>query len=252
MKRLGIGSLTLVLLIGAAWWLLASEIQAKPTGILALNPDIINDLTAAACAPGCDLTDTADLLAVAEADGDGDGQVEVEDFASLDVDGDQLVAVGGMLWILLFVDDDDPVTIDPRADLRFLEDDPAVNPNANQNGDLDCDNGTWGDIVDEDCDNDGMPGDGVVVGTLVNESAAPGEINQVEAEQEGIYVDIDIYVVSPPPVGGIAKLPLLEPDAALDKRGSSAPPQAALAAGFAAGALALAAGAWYARTRLLR
>jgi hypothetical protein len=54
---------------------------------------------------------------------------------------------------------------------------------------------------------------------------------------------ITLYVVYPP-VGGLAELP--------DVSRPTATPYAALAAGLAAAALALAAGGWYARRRFSR
>lgn len=173
--------------------------KAEPTGILALNEFIVNMLSGATCSwaeggAGCDLTDPVDVADIEANDGDDDGVAEPSDFEDLDYDGDQVpeTAYTVAVWILVFVDDDDPVIIDPRSNMFFDED-------ADGDGDLECNDGASEDnYFDEDCDSDGTAGDEVVVGTLYNDTADPGDEEEVEAQQEGEYTDIDVTIVGDP------------------------------------------------------
>ena len=130
-----------------------AEAQAGPTGVLALNPTIVNALTHGGCAPACDLTDPSDLLAVADSDGDGDGEVELSDFQSLDVDANQLSENTGQLWVLAFVGNDNNVLM--TADEGVFA--------ASGTSSLDCSI----QLADEDCDDDSVRGNGTVVATLL-------------------------------------------------------------------------------------
>jgi hypothetical protein len=203
LKKVGIVAAlaTLALVLGLAGFGRTTEVEAKPTDILALNPVIVNALSDATCAPACDLAVPADLLDVADSDGDGDGNVEPSDFEGLDLDADQLMEISGALWILVFVDDDDAVTVDPKANLDFVEDIAG-----NNDGDLQCD-AAGTDITEEDCNEDGVADDGVVVGTLVNDTADPGDVEEIEAEQEGIYLELDVNVVGEPDEIEVATFP---------------------------------------------
>lgn len=201
MKKVGIiaALVALALVLGlAGFGRGAPEVKAKPTDTLFLNPTIVNALASdASCFNTCDLSggDSADVLDVADAVGDGDGNVEASDFADIDLDADQIQDDGGVteLWVLVFVDDDDPVTIDPRT-LAIVED-------VGGDGDMTCDDGVTDPdgFADEDCDNDGVAGDGVVVGTLQDSASTDaGDVVEVEAEQEGVFVEGDVNVVGLP------------------------------------------------------
>ena len=157
------------------------QAQARPTAVLALDPAVVNAFTQAACAPACDLTDPLDLLAVAEVDGDGDGNVEEGDFAAVDLDGDQLGAESGVLWIVAFVTNDGYVHFDADEGV-FSE---------TGSSQVDCQSG----FTDEDCDDDGVTGDGVVVTTLAGAGLADLGSAIVTVSQSGIDVEMDYTVV---------------------------------------------------------
>jgi YVTN family beta-propeller protein len=154
--------------------------EARPIDVLALDPFVVNALTQAACAPSCDLTNPADLLAVAEADGDGD--MDADDFASVDVDGNQLNADTGVLWIVAFLTNDGYVWLD--ADEGVF----------GESGSSQAECPT--DFADEDCDDDGdWSGDGVVVATLEGGGVADEGDAILTVSQSGIDVEIDYWVV---------------------------------------------------------
>ena len=210
----------------------------EPRSVIALSPLIVNSLTQAACAPSCNLANPLDVLAVADADGDGDGRIEASDFVSLDVDGNQLDENDGELWIIAFVTNDMPVWFDA---------DEGVFAESGYSG-AEC----W-DILDEDCDDDGMEGDDVVVVTLLGNGVADRGDWELVIAQSGYDVILDYRVVGDTvSVGGIAEYPQLEPDAVASSRDSLGTNAFGLA-GFATGAvLLLTAGGWYARRRWRR
>jgi YVTN family beta-propeller protein len=158
------------------------HVEARPTWILALDPSIVNAVSTAACAPACDLANPVDLLAVADADGDGDGDVEPDDFIAVDLDGDQLVAESGELWIVAFVSNDGYVHFDADEGV-FGE---------NGSSQVECDSG----FTDEDCDNDGIWGDGAVVVTLTGGGSPDLGAAIITVSQTGIDVEMDYTVVA--------------------------------------------------------
>jgi hypothetical protein len=95
-------------------------------------------------------------------DEDGDGEVTREEVARLDLDANHLHQEDGSVLIVLFVDDDDPVRFETDAgefkvtgslfDQAFLCDQPSP--------------GSQSMRVDEDCDNDGIDGDGLLYAQL--------------------------------------------------------------------------------------
>jgi len=210
----------------------------EPRSVIALSPLIVNSLTQAACAPSCNLANPLDVLAVADADGDGDGRIEASDFVSLDVDGNQLDENDGELWIIAFVTNDMPVWFDADEGV-FAE---------SGYSSAGCP-----DILDEDCDDDGIEGDDVVVVTLLGNGVADRGDWELVVTQSGYDVILDYRVVGDTvSVGGIAEYPQLEPDAVASSRDSLGTNAFGLA-GFATGAvLLLTAGGWYARRRWRR
>jgi len=208
----------------------------EPRSVLALSPLIVNNLTQAACAPSCQLTNPVDLLAVADADGDGDGKIEASDFAGLDLDGNQLNENDGELWILAFVTNDMDVWFNADEGIFWESGTSSVS----------C------DFVDEDCDDDGMEGDDVVVVTLLGNGVADRGDWELVVTQSGVDLVLDYSVVGESaPVGGIAEYPQLEPGATSGVGSSSGPNALALAKLASGSALLLAAGAWYTRRRWL-
>jgi len=83
-------------------------------------------------------------------------------------------------------------------------------------------------------------------------TTVPGETDT----DDNTHIDGVVTITAPPtPVGGIAELPdVAQPslETADSSSGSSSPPYAAIAGAAAAAGLALTAGGWYARRRLLR
>lgn len=150
----------------------------------------------------------ANLQAIADVHGDGDGIVEPEDFAAIDLDGNQLHQLDynplkdtGSLWIIAFVNDDDPVRFDTTSGtlVPSLSSTPfGVIPGIDQAGK------TWicdTQSEDEDCDDDGVKGDGVIVTRLVGKwgsdiaDLGPGVVS---VNQNGKYSYLDFTVVGEP------------------------------------------------------
>ncbi|HWQ28261.1 MAG TPA: Ig-like domain-containing protein [Dehalococcoidia bacterium] len=105
------------------------------------------------------------LQFVADFHGDGDGVVEPSDFAAIDLDGNRVhqndrheqSAGQGTLWVLAFVPDDDAVTF--KTNRGYFRPGAGNDPTDKV---WVCDT----QAEDEDCDNDGIAGDGVVVARL--------------------------------------------------------------------------------------
>ncbi|HXF52250.1 MAG TPA: invasin domain 3-containing protein [Dehalococcoidia bacterium] len=113
--------------------------------------------------------------------GDGDGRVEPTDFTAIDLDGNQVhqmddwagnTSNSGSLWIIAFVNDDDPVTFRTSRGMFVPGNSPppGIPPTSSDPVDNEwtCDNrkGVLAQAEDEDCDGDGVAGDGVVVARL--------------------------------------------------------------------------------------
>ncbi len=220
-----------------------------PADILSINPNICASLTGATwyhdsnedtvintadATYACDHLNQPPMLAdlASELGGDVD---EPDSYAYLsNAGGDQLNQNTGELWVLVFVPNDDSVA-------------------------LDADEGVWdssntyftncpGSFADEDCDDDGVQGDGVVVDMLLGNGVAAIGDAQAVATQSGTDVYLN-YVVVGDPVGGMAEHAQLEPEAASSAHGSPGSNTLALAGIAAGGALLLAAGAWGVRRR---
>ncbi len=144
--------------------------------LLGLSPVICTVLTSTK--PGASMVDAlkcgqmhtqSQIVGLADLHGDGDGRVEPDDFAGIDLDGNQIhqgddsPSLNGGLWIVAFVPDDDPVTFETQMG-RFVPagSAPPDNPQFPGIDPVDdeyvCDTET----EDEDCDADGVAGDGVV------------------------------------------------------------------------------------------
>lgn len=121
------------------------------------------------------------LLTLADLHGDGDGRVEPSDFAGIDLDGNQIhqmddwvnnTSASGSLWIIAFVNDDDPVQFRTTRGVFVPSGTPAPGIPSN----VDPVDNVWncdtfqGELPDSpedlDCDGDGRAGDGVVVARL--------------------------------------------------------------------------------------
>jgi hypothetical protein len=93
--------------------------------------------------------------------GDNDGELEPSDFARMELDGNQVRqrSPQGYLWIIAFVDDDDPIRFTTNRGKFLTEENGLVKH-------WQCDNTIPLSEQDEDCDGDGLPGDGIVVARL--------------------------------------------------------------------------------------
>jgi len=215
------GLMTLALFIGVAGSTLrAGTAEARPTDVISFNRNVCMFLASTAdwdaavspvdrtgdgeigamdnaiwvCVPvlpGAGLTDPANLAALADALGgavdDPDTYADMVDATAGQLGEDE--DFGQELWVLTFVTND-------------------------ENLHLDADEGVWSSSVvsqtdcptapiglgplDEDCDDDGDKGDGVVVNNLDGEGVADLGDAVVTATQSGIDVEMDYTVVGMP------------------------------------------------------
>jgi hypothetical protein len=174
------GLVAVALLLGVAGTAVRSdEAQAKPNDIIALNDDILSVLTGTSW----DFTIPAVLAAWDVNVGNDDGKITPSDFEDVDLDANQLNEDWGDLMVLVFVSNDDALTID-------------------------ADEGVWDSsgtsltdctiIGDEDCDADGDKGDGVVVDVLMGNGVADRGDAQAVATQSGVDIFLDYLVVGDP------------------------------------------------------
>jgi hypothetical protein len=195
-------TITSALLLGGTlgFWQ-ADEAGARPRDLLALSPSICLSLLMGDTIPlDCyamylpfSLQQVAALI-----DADNRAPFGAQDFAPIDLDGNQLHSEDGQLFILAFVTDDSPVTFKTSAgmfDRTSLWGDEGVQ--------WVCDHG------DEDCDGDGLRGDGVVVAWLwscedgnpaastCSEKSQPGR-ETIDVEQDGRTMSLDFTVVGEP------------------------------------------------------
>jgi len=134
------------------------EAGARPTDLLALSPSIcISWLMDGTIPLDCyDMYRPYSLGEIAAlANPDSDSPFKPADFAAIDLDANQLHSEDGQLFILAFVSNDEPVTFDTTKGMfhrtTFLGDEGYK----------------WVcDTEDEDCNGDGVRGDGVVVAWL--------------------------------------------------------------------------------------
>jgi len=148
----------------------------------------------AACGDGID--DDADTTVD---DGCATGYNDPALFQDLnDLSGAQLgeysvaAATQGKLWVLAFVSNDGALTLE--ADEGVWLTSGASNTNC-------------GSILDEDCDDDGVKGDGVVVDLLLGNAVADRGDAQLVATQSGVDVIYDYVVVGEPQGIALALVP---------------------------------------------
>jgi hypothetical protein len=111
---------------------------------------------------------------------DGVFTIESTDFAGIDLDGNQMSEVDGQLLMVVFVDDDAPVLLETTAGQFF---------GAGDNEFL-CDT----EAEDEDCDNDGVAGDGIVAYRIDALDMANRGTNSAQATQNSITFPTDFLV----------------------------------------------------------
>jgi hypothetical protein len=224
MKKLVVlaGLVAVALLLGVAGTAVRSnDVQAKPSDIIGINPNvcvalIIDDVAdhTALDLNGSGASDSEDdaifvchyIPAVV---GSGLGVeanlAEVADILGGDVNDPDTYAdmtaysgspaqlgENGDLWVLTFVTNDQPVTLDADEGLWAL----------NGLSSIDC-----GTLADEDCNDDGVKGDGVVPALLEGAGVADRGDAQVDATQAGVDVLLDYTVVGDPDDITLAAVP---------------------------------------------
>jgi hypothetical protein len=198
MKKLATvaGLMILVLLMGVTGTTLRpNKAEARPTDVLAFSPDvcffmIVGDLgetSATTICYGTGLTNPVNLQALASQFGgyvdDPNTYKDLADASGAQLGQNGSPGPGGQaLWVLTFITNDGSVYLDADEGLW-------VSSGTSQ---TDCPN------ADEDCDNDGIGGDGVVVDMLLGNNSDLGDA-QVTATQSGIDVSMDYTVVGAPP-----------------------------------------------------
>lgn len=183
--------------------------EATPDSLLILSPSVCTALAGAtlvfACANmstpenldrfgDCDpAIDGLGLCAVKR--GDGDGVLEPSDFAGFDLDGNQAHDIDGKLFVFAFVNDDAPVLFDTErgkwaASLSRTQ-------ICGSDADVIANNA---DIFDEDCDGDGVEGDGLIVAQWF--AGGPPAIergaNIVRVQQENVVLEATLTIVGEP------------------------------------------------------
>jgi hypothetical protein len=168
--------------------------EAKPTAIVTLNPTlcltltlsldwnndtVVDDADSAVALSACNtgLADEGtmgDLLRILEGD---PAHPQPEDFASIDVEGGQIHETDGKMWFIAFVTNDDPIGfyadegIFPISGTATLLCGPMASPGY--------------DFEEEDCDDDGVRGDGMVAVILIPGADPDPATPQNEAVDRG-------------------------------------------------------------------
>ena len=173
--------------------------EAKVTSIITLNPSLCIALSISLDWNGDGIADAADgplalancssldgatsLAALVTALGGDPANPKPSDFASLDMDGGQMHQLDGTLFILAFVSNDEPVGfyadvgVFPSSGGAFFECGPGV---------------------DEDCNNNGVRGDGVAVARLTAIGAGLTNADRGPAEvriRQGMLEQAEDYTV---------------------------------------------------------
>jgi hypothetical protein len=172
-------------------------VEAKPISIITINPTLCITLSssldwdrdgdvdhddAVAAFGHCDNLDDASRLAELTTTLGGDpAHPKPEDFATVDMDGGQMHELDGLLFVIAFVGNDEPVS--------FYADEGVFPASGNS---------IWTCVADEDCNNDGVKGDGVAVAKLtpgLNIDRGPAI---VRVRQGMLEIDEEYTVVGEP------------------------------------------------------
>lgn len=124
-------------------------------------------------------------------DANGDGETTREEINRFNRSGNQIHNKDGSIVVVVFVEDDEPIRFDTNKGFwrvdgsvsasDFLCNVAPVFPFANQL------------TADEDCDDDGIPGDGILLGQLIiNDGTSPGP-GQVRIIDEGDGEEVGIF-----------------------------------------------------------
>jgi hypothetical protein len=173
-----------------------STARAAPKDIITINPTLCLLLSASYWADSqqglttcVDLKTPANLdtlVQVLRAQDEPVTTVKPEDFAEIDTDGGQIHDIDGKFFIIAFVSNDDPVGF--YADKGIFQAGSRSNTFCGPGGEP-----AGFDFVDEDCDGDGVKGDGAVVALLMANGASRGEA-EVRVRQ-GNYEMSEPYTV---------------------------------------------------------
>jgi hypothetical protein len=184
---------------------------ARPTDVIAFNPDVCAAITHSGDAFCYSLNDSADLAALADAlYGAVDDPATYQDLvdasaAQLGDDSQILVPGSQSLWVLSFVSNDDLLTLTADEGVWLSTANPGPAKSTTTACPIDADTA----LADADCDaNAATDGDGVVVDLLYSGVPAadtdpadfldPGPAT-LTATQSGIDMDMDYTVVGAPP-----------------------------------------------------
>ena len=178
-------------------------VEAEPTGIVTINPLLCLVLTISEDWNEDTVVDGADRMVALSSCyhlgfevymrnlvrvlGGDDDNPEPEDLAAIDSDGGQMHDTDGALAFVVFVSNDYPVTF--YADEGVFE--------ASGTSVASCGSGAGYDFMDEDCNNNGVKGDGVVTAVLTPTGGDRGEA-AVVAQQAGMEVEEGYKIVGEP------------------------------------------------------
>jgi len=234
MKRLAIltGLMVLALLAGVAGTALRPDkAEASPTDVISFNPDVCaavvvadlldagegvadaSDEAAALCyyGPGGGLANPDNLNALAEILGGADiteaedavleGAVDdpdtygvLVDYSAAQLGSEGTTLPGGQqMWVLTMVTNDENLALDADEGVWL-----SAGAAGFESSQTQCEPAIANGIADEDCNNDGVKGDGVVVDFLAGHSEADLGDAVITATQAGIDVEMDYTVVGAP------------------------------------------------------
>jgi hypothetical protein len=211
-----------VALVWAAAFAPPPPAQASPLAVYAIGCEFLaasidgdaDDLvTIADFATACDGLSPAEAAAIESVLGDGDGFWNPGELDAVEFDANQLrdgiAPLPRGLYVFILVDDDDDVVVDSGQ----------LGPDAT------CASLT-GTLNDEDCDGDGVIGDGLLVHAIGDATGPggalePGDVTSVDVTQEAVEVGIGIDVVGEPDAIFITALKtsvemMVEPDSCDD------------------------------------
>ena len=234
MKRLAIltGLMVLALLAGVAGTALRPDkAEASPTDVISFNPDVCaavvvadlldagegvadaSDEAAALCyygpaggfinpahlnalaeiLDGADITEAEDATLEGAVD-DPDTYKVLVDYSAAQLGTDGVTSPGGQqMWVLTMVTNDDNLALDADEGVWLSAGAAGFESSLTQ-----CEPAVANGISDDDCDNDGVWGDGVVVDFLAGNGFADLGEAIVTATQTGIDVEMDYTVVGAP------------------------------------------------------
>lgn len=204
--------LVLVVSAGSEGGKLAPSVEAGPTDVFFITKSVCLALLTSARGGGAGAdclfgpnhwSNENNLKTIVDDLGDKDDVAEPEDFAQLDLDGNQIHEADGFAYIIAFVDDDDHTLFRVDAGGGTI----LASNGLKTSSEWICN--TSGH--DEDCDNDGQSGNGLIIAGLcagsddaickaagVTGGPAQRGAHTLRVQQEGFYIDVPYTVVGEP------------------------------------------------------